>query len=263
MKFSEMTISEIVEWLESTEGVLTPHDLAVLRQDIRLGVRRMVERIDRQRSREQQEVLRISELWRQEQKLWSEGYRSVAGIDEAGRGPLAGPVVAAAVVFPRQLHITGVNDSKQLSPEQRELLYHQIMQAATAVGVGTCDHEYIDEHNILQATKEAMRRAVAELSCSPDYLLVDGNMLPNPSWKGEAVVKGDASCFSIAAASIIAKVTRDRMMTELHHLYPQYGFAAHKGYSCREHYAALEQYGACPIHRQTFLRKFYACKEEQ
>ncbi len=263
MKFNEMTISEIVEWLEGSDGVVTPHDLAALRKDIRSGVRRLVERIDRKSAAEQAERRRVAELWQLERQLWATGYRSIAGIDEAGRGPLAGPVVAAAVIFKEQVHIAGVNDSKQLRAEQREQLHDQIMQAATAVGIGICDHEYIDRHNILQATKEAMRRALRALPSAPDYVLVDGNLLPDPKLTGEAVIGGDASSFSIAAASIIAKVTRDRMMTQLHDLYPAYGFAGHKGYSCREHYTALEQYGACPIHRQTFLRKFYAYQEEQ
>jgi len=188
-----------------------------------------------------------------EQKLWAQGCIHVAGIDEAGRGPLAGPVVAAAVVFPSGISIQGINDSKKLSPEQRDELFPKIYDKALAVGVGTVDADIIDDINILNATFRAMSQAVDALSVSPHHLLVDGNRFYRSSIPYTTIVAGDASCFSIAAASIIAKVTRDRMMCEFDEQYPGYGFARHKGYGTRAHYAALREYGMTPIHRRSFV----------
>ncbi len=186
------------------------------------------------------------------------GYEWICGVDEAGRGPLAGPVCAAAVILPRGLDIAGLDDSKKLSVRRRRELYDVITGAAAAYAIALVDQERIDEINILQATFRAMEEAVAKLSPQPDLALVDGNREPVLSMPCETIVGGDGKCASIAAASILAKVTRDRLMEELDRQYPEYGFAVHKGYGTRRHYEALRQYGPCPIHRQSFLKKFYA-----
>jgi ribonuclease HII len=192
----------------------------------------------------------------EEMALLKQGYCFIAGLDEAGRGCIAGPVVAAAVILPLEedcLSIfVGVRDSKQLLPHARESLYQVIMQHAVAVGVGFGSVALIDERNILQATKYAMRAAIAELSTAPQALLLDALLLSDISLPQRSIIKGDASCLSIAAASIVAKVTRDRLMLELHELYPAYGFAQHKGYGTEAHLAALHEHGACPIHRRSF-----------
>ena len=180
------------------------------------------------------------------------GYARIAGIDEAGRGPLAGPVVAAAVILPDAADLSGIDDSKKLTAAVRERLFDLINEQALAIGIGISDHELIDRVNILQATLAAMRQAVQSLSHLPDYLLIDGTSgisLPIPQ---KTIKKGDGASISIAAASIIAKVTRDRMMVELDSRYPKYGFAAHKGYGCASHMAAIVAHGPCDIHRKTF-----------
>lgn len=190
--------------------------------------------------------------------LLQQGYCFVAGVDEAGRGCLAGPVVAAAVILPLPLSedtlacFAGVRDSKQLPPQARDSLYDTIMQHALAVGVGTGSVELIDEQNILQATKHAMREALTRLSLPPQALLIDAVRLPTIPLPQRSIIKGDALCLSIAAASIIAKVSRDRMMLTLHEQYPLYGFSQHKGYGTELHLAALKQHGPCPIHRKSF-----------
>jgi ribonuclease HII len=180
------------------------------------------------------------------------GYTCVAGVDEAGRGPLAGPVVAAAVLLPQGLPIPGVDDSKKLSPGKRDALFELIMAKALAVGVGHGDHLLIDRVNILQATLIAMKEAVLSLSPHPDFLLIDGvSKIPLPIHQ-QTIKKGDSASISIAAASIIAKVTRDRLMAGFDRQYPGYGFAEHKGYGCTAHLAAIARLGPCAIHRKTF-----------
>jgi ribonuclease HII len=181
------------------------------------------------------------------------GYQRIAGIDEAGRGPLAGPVVAAACVFPQGLLIKGVNDSKQLTAIAREQLYEHIVAcSAIDYGIGIISAELIDQVNILQATFKAMSEAISKLASPPDYLLVDGLHLPCPHFPGLAIVEGDSKSQSIAAASILAKVTRDRLMLEFHKKWPLYGFDQHKGYGTKEHLQAIQNYGPCPIHRMSF-----------
>ncbi|MFK7845517.1 MAG: ribonuclease HII [Rhodothermales bacterium] len=188
-----------------------------------------------------------------EQSYWQKGYLHVAGIDEAGRGCLAGPVVAAATIFPQGFVLKGVNDSKKLSPQKRAELAKEITKTAISVGVGLCTPEEIDELNILWAAMEAMRRAVQNLTPAPHYLLIDGNRaFPDSPWPYETVIKGDARSFTIAAASIIAKTVRDDMMRCLHEDYPEYGWASNMGYPTKKHYEALAQYGSTPLHRQSF-----------
>ncbi len=180
------------------------------------------------------------------------GYKQIAGIDEAGRGALAGPVIAAAVILPINCGIKGLQDSKLLSPKQRDYLFDEIHDVAVSVGIGAADHRVIDRLNVLQATLLAMREAIEKLTPSPDYVLVDGLNLPEPGIVGEAIPKGDSKSYSIAAASIIAKVTRDRLMVELDPIYPNYGFSQHKGYPTSQHRQAIAQFGTSEIHRQTF-----------
>ena len=183
-------------------------------------------------------------------------YLNICGIDEAGRGPLAGPVVAAAVILPKDARILYVNDSKQLSEKKREELYDVIMKEAVSVGVGIASPARIDEINILQADYEAMREAVSKLNPAPDILLNDAVIIPQLEMKQISIIKGDAKSLSIASASIIAKVTRDRMMYEYDKLYPEYGFASNKGYGSQAHIEALKQYGPCPIHRRSFIGNY-------
>lgn len=189
-----------------------------------------------------------------EEKARRAGFSAVCGIDEAGRGPLAGPVFAAAVILPAGLVIEGLNDSKQVSPAKRELLFDVILDKAVACGIGQANEREIDEVNILNATFLAMRRAVAAMQKTPDCALVDGNSDPRLGLPTTLIVKGDCKSASIAAASILAKVSRDRLMVALDKTYPQYAFAQHKGYPTKLHYERLRQYGPCTIHRQSFLK---------
>lgn len=195
------------------------------------------------------------ELFLYDQQVRGEGYPLLCGVDEAGRGPLVGPVVAAAVILPPDLELEGINDSKKLSERKREALFDVIKEKALAYGIGMADHQEIDQMNILQATFLAMRRAVENMGQNPDLVLVDGNQDPKLGLETRTVIKGDATSASIAAASILAKVTRDRMLIEMDKEYPQYHFAKHKGYGTKDHYEQLMTHGLCPYHRKTFLKK--------
>lgn len=200
--------------------------------------------------------IRTAEEWFQfERQAREQGFTTVCGVDEAGRGPLAGPVYAAAVILPPGLVIEGVNDSKKLSEKKREALFPIICEQALAFGIGYATVEEIDTYNILQATYMAMRRAVEALPVPADYALIDGNCMPPLSIPGETIIKGDALSMSIAAASILAKVSRDRVMLEAAKEYPQYGFEKHKGYGTAAHMQALREWGPCPLHRKSFLGK--------
>lgn len=209
----------------------------------------------------EKEEERLENMLKIEQGLYAKGYKLICGVDEAGRGPLCGPVVAAAVILKPDDKIEGVNDSKKLSEKKREKLYDDIMENALAVGVGMSDVDVIEEVNILNATKIAMKKAIESLSIKPEYVLIDGNQMIDIDIKGETVVSGDAKSESIAAASIIAKVTRDRMLIEWDKKYPEYGFAKHKGYGTKAHIEAIGKYGLTPIHRKSFCTKFV--KEEK
>lgn len=197
------------------------------------------------------------DLWELENAVHDEGYGVVCGVDEAGRGPLAGPVCAAAVILPRGLVIEGLNDSKKLTEKRRESLYGEITSSAEAYGIAFASVEEIEKLNILGATYLAMNRAIAALGCEIDLALIDGNRNAGIEYPSRTVVKGDSLCASIAAASVLAKVTRDRYMTELDERYPGYGFAKHKGYGTKAHYAAIRELGASPVHRPSFLRKMH------
>ncbi len=197
------------------------------------------------------------DLWLYEREAFGAGVKLVCGVDEAGRGPLAGPVCAAAVMLPPELEIPGLNDSKKLTDKKRRELYDIITARAVSYGIAFASEREIDEINILQATFLAMERAMQALSPQPELALIDGNRAKDFGLPVRTIVKGDSLSASIAAASILAKVTRDRLMEEYDAQYPQYGFAVHKGYGTKRHYAALREFGPSPIHRKTFLKKFY------
>lgn len=201
------------------------------------------------------------DLWALQRELkLQRGDMVICGVDEAGRGPLAGPVCAAAVILPEEFEIPGLNDSKQLADKKRRELFPVIKEQAIAYGIAMVDEKTIDEVNILNATFMAMKDAISQLSVEPDLALIDGNRVTDFGVEAMAVVKGDAKDASIAAASILAKVTRDMYMEEMDLKYPQYGFGVHKGYGTRRHYDAIREFGMCPIHRRTFLKKFYGEK---
>ena len=199
----------------------------------------------------------MTELWTLENEIYAEGFSRICGVDEAGRGPLAGPVCAAAVILPRGLEIDGLNDSKKLTEKKREALYDPIREQAIAYGIAFATVEEIEELNILNATFLAMNRAIEQLNPVPELALIDGNRSTGIRFPSRCVVKGDARCADIAAASVLAKVTRDRYMLEMAGKYPEYHFEQHKGYGTKLHYDALREYGPSPIHRMSFLKKLY------
>ena len=199
-------------------------------------------------------------MWEIEEQAYAEGYTVICGVDEAGRGPLAGPVCAAAVILPRGHQIPGLNDSKKLTDKKRRELFPLIKEQAIAYGIGMASHEEIDEINILQATYLAMERAIAQLEGRADLALIDGNRAKDFGMAVRTVVKGDSLSANIAAASVLAKVTRDDLMVEMAKEFPGYGFEVHKGYGTKAHYEALRNMGPCAIHRMTFLKKFYGEK---
>ena len=203
-----------------------------------------------------EELQRLKNMLEIENNLYNQGYKYICGVDEAGRGPLCGPVVAAAVILPKDICIEGVNDSKKLSEKKREKLYDDIMARALAVGVGISDVDVIEKVNILNATKLAMVQAINNLQITPDYVIVDGNQKIDITIPLDTVIKGDAKSESIACASIIAKVTRDRMLLKYDKEYPEYGFSKHKGYGTKLHIEAIKEYGITPIHRTSFCKKF-------
>lgn len=197
------------------------------------------------------------DMWAIEREFLSRGMNHICGVDEAGRGPLAGPVCAAAVILPPYLEIPGLDDSKKLSDKRRRELFPLIKEQAICYGIGFASHEEIDEINILQATYLAMERALAQLPFKPDHVLIDGNRTKDFGLPVTTIVHGDSLSLNIAAASVLAKVTRDDYMLEMANSYPQYGFDVHKGYGTKAHYTALQEHGPCPIHRMSFLKKLY------
>ena len=224
------------------------------KDDTRKGVQALIVKVQKQKEKLEAEKLRIKAMKKYEYEYDHVGW--ICGIDEAGRGPLAGPVVAGAVILPKDCQLLWLNDSKKLSEKKREELYDVIMEHAISVGVGYASPARIDEINILQATYEAMREAVSKLSVQPSILLNDAVRIPGIEIPQVPIIKGDAKSVSIAAASIIAKVTRDRLMTEYDKLMPEYGFAGHKGYGSAAHIEAIRKYGPSPIHRNTFIKNF-------
>ncbi len=249
-----MTIQEMKQRLEQAGNAEVSALLELYKEDPRAGVRKLAADYEKRKEAEKREQERLVAMTAYERQYAFLG--AVCGIDEAGRGPLAGPVAAAAVILPEGLLIPYVNDSKKLSEKRREELYDVIMEKAVSVGVGLSGPARIDEINILQSTYEAMREAVSKLSVTPAVTLNDAVTIPGlqEDIRQVPIIKGDAKSLSIAAASIIAKVTRDRLMREYDRLYPQYGFAGHKGYGSAEHIRAIREHGPCPIHRRTFLK---------
>lgn len=250
---SLLTIDQIRTYLDPAEEV-TPEQMSLLQKDRRKGVQKLLTSYLQQREKARQEEKRLHNMRLKEESLRRKGYTLIAGVDEAGRGPLAGPVVAAAVILnPQKENIwQGINDSKQLTSQRRDRLYEIILKNAEVYGIGLVDADMIDEINIYQASLLAMRLAVEELMPKPDFVLSDGFAVPGLGASQEAVKHGDALCLSIAAASIIAKVTRDRIMLTYDQIYPAYGFAKNKGYPTWEHREAIKKVGLSPIHRRSF-----------
>ncbi len=250
----EQKISEIREILQAADLSELPAFISTYEKDLRTGVTALVTKARKKIQEYEKELARTEKMKEYEKKYSSFSY--ICGIDEVGRGPLAGPVVAGAVILPRDCDILYLNDSKQLSEKKREELYEVIMEKAVATGLGFVPPERIDEVNILNATYEAMRQAVSELKQVPDLLLNDAVTIPEVTIKQVPIIKGDAKSISIAAASIIAKVTRDRLMVQYDTVYPEYGFASNKGYGAQAHLEALRKFGPTPVHRKTFIKNF-------
>ena len=253
-----------IQEIKAAYQALDPDDEPMLQQfihtygtDARSGVQTLVEQTKKKLVQLEAEYVRSEKMLAFERKYHAMGSRYICGIDEVGRGPLAGPVVACAVILPEDEMLLHLNDSKQVSASRRDELFDEIQEKAIASAVGIVSPQRIDEINILQATYEAMHQAVERLKVTPDLLLVDAVTIPAMPMKQVGIIKGDAKSVSIAAASILAKVTRDRMMVEYDALYPEYGFAKHKGYGSQMHIEAIREYGSCPIHRRTFIKNFY------
>ncbi|SEP56631.1 ribonuclease HII [Piscibacillus halophilus] len=244
------TISVIKEKLSNEE--FSHEWLESIKQDERKGVQQLLNRFLKQKEKQSklhEQFLKMSEF---ETELYQQGFCYIAGVDEVGRGPLAGPVVTAAVVLPQDFYLPGINDSKSLSEQQRNEYYHVIQEHATSIGIGLADAKEIDYFNIYQATKIAMQRSIEALTTQPDYLLLDAMRLEQVNIEQQSIVKGDAKSISIAAASIIAKVERDRMMKEIGEEYPMYQFERNVGYGTKAHLEALREYGPTPYHRRSF-----------
>ncbi len=250
------SISEIKEFLISCPMETLPEQLKGLEADSRRGVQNLLTSFQKKYENYLREQMRLDEIMTYERECYEMGCELVAGIDEVGRGPLAGPVVAAAVILPKECKIEGVNDSKKLSAKKREELYDIILEQAVSYGIGVVSNERIDEINILQATYEAMREALSQLKPAAEYILADAVTIPMVSTPQKGIIKGDAKSMSIGAASIVAKVYRDRLMEAYDEVYPGYGFAANKGYGSAEHIAGIGKLGITPIHRKTFVKHF-------
>lgn len=250
MNMEKMTVGEIEKQLFQNDSVDQVF-FEYVKLDERKGVQRLLQKWQKQEQLKQKLHEHFITMTSFERKLRAEGFQMIAGIDEAGRGPLAGPVVAGAVILPESFYLPGLNDSKQLSDAKKDHFFEVINEQALGVGVGIISSAEIDEINILQATKKAMISAIGQLGLTPDYLLVDAVKLATP-YPSEALIKGDARSISIAAASVIAKVTRDRLMKKMSKEYPEYGFEANMGYGTAEHLKAIQEHGITPIHRKTF-----------
>lgn len=248
------TVSEIRSEFNKADNKQKKELLALYMDDTRAGVKQLIEKVKREEEKLDAERKRLEAMKVFENKYSS--YKLIAGIDEAGRGPLAGPVAAGAVILPKDCEILYLNDSKKLSAAKRDELFDEIKEKAVAYGVGLVSPERIDEINILQATFEAMKKAIKDMGVEPDMVLVDAVTVPNIPYKQVGIIKGDAQSVSIAAASIIAKVTRDKIMMDIDKIYPEYGFASHKGYGSKAHIEALKKYGPSPVHRKTFIKNF-------
>ena len=259
-RMAEKKIGEIKEELKAVDDEKLPSFIETYEKDERSGVVKIVEQAKKRFEKLEAEKLRIENLKKYEREYADYGY--ICGIDEVGRGPLAGPVVAGAVILPKDCDILYINDSKKLSAAKREELYDVIMEKAVAVGIGMASSQRIDEINILQATYEAMREAVSQLTLPLGHVLADAVRIPKLTVAQTPIIKGDAKCYSIAAASIIAKVTRDRIMREYDRIYPGYGFSDNKGYGSAAHIETLKKKGPVPIHRRTFISAFWQGEQD-
>ena len=252
MKFTDLSIEEIRERFLHGQQPITAQFLNKLSRDPRQGVRKLRDLLKKRYEHERVERVRLQNMLNFERLLWKSGIRAIAGVDEVGVGPLAGPVIAAAVIFPPNAEVSGIDDSKQLDPERRTELAVKIRATATAIGIGSAEVGEIDRLNIYHAALLAMRRAIEALPVIPEHVLVDARVIPEISVPQNAFNKGDGINFSIAAASIIAKTHRDGLMEDFDKQYPGYGFAQHKGYGTAEHQNAIRDLGPCPIHRLSF-----------
>ncbi len=255
LDYSRLTIAELAKILARKDS-LQPEEIHMLQSDRRQGAAELLRRFERRKELERAEQKRLQKMLAEENKLWQQGYKHVAGVDEAGRGPLAGPVVAAAVIFYPGTVIPGINDSKKMSARKREQLTDLIEEKAAATAVGIATREDIDRLNIHVASMLAMRRALESMALEPDYVLVDGFLIRTYPKKQRAIKGGDALSISIAAASILAKVTRDCLMLDIHDSFPHYGFSQNKGYGTAGHISALNRYGPCPEHRRSFRLEY-------
>lgn len=252
MNIKKMSLRELQELIGQKGPEVYAQVIESLGNDPRGGAQRLVRQCQAQLDEYKRERERIGRMFSYERQVWAMGYRLVAGLDEVGRGPLAGPVVAAAVILPGELIVPGLEDCRRLSGKRRQEVYEEIRAKALGVGIGMVHPDGIDEANVMMATYKAMVKAVADLAERPDYLLIDSLHLPGVAQPQAPIAGGDGQSCSIAAASIVAKVTRDDYMIEMDKQYPQYGFANHKGYGTLEHREALERHGPCPIHRKTY-----------
>lgn len=251
-----MKINEIKDIFEKTPVNDIPLRAAEFKDDERAGVIKLVEKYNKKYNAYLEELKRLEEISVFEKELRNQGYRLIAGIDEVGRGPLAGPVITAAVILPENCIIEGINDSKKLSAAKREYLSEKIKEEAVAYSFGAATPEEIDDINILQATYRAMAKAIEGLKTKPDFVLADAVTIPHINVPQKGIIHGDARSISIGAASIIAKVERDSMMSAYEEVYPGYGFDRNKGYGSAEHIEALKKLGPCPIHRKSFIKNF-------
>jgi ribonuclease HII len=249
---SAKDIEKQIKTMDIKEGAKL---IPLLLQDERSSIRKLGEALLKKLDKHIKEKERVRKLWHYENVIFKRGIELIAGIDEVGRGPLAGPVVAAAVILEKDVFIEGIDDSKKLSEAKRDTLFEIIQDKAISIGIGIVDNHVIDDINIYNATKIAMSNAIENLNIRPEFLLIDAVKLTDIHINQQALIKGDSKSISIAAASIIAKVTRDRMVKDYDVLYPQYGFGKHKGYGTKEHYEGIEKYGITNIHRKTFLKK--------
>ncbi|MDP4181119.1 MAG: ribonuclease HII [Bacillota bacterium] len=253
---SKLRIKDIEEEIKPLDVEEALKKLYCYKEENGMPLDKLIDKYLKRKAAKDKELARYENMSSFEKDAYKKGVKLIAGVDEAGRGPLAGPVVAAAVILPEGIFIEGLNDSKKLTHEKREKLFDIITKEALFYGIGQADHKRIDEINILNATKEAMEMAVRNLEIQPELLLIDAVKLNNLEMKQLNIIKGDALSISIAAASVLAKVTRDRLICDMDLKYPEYGFAKHKGYGTEEHIEAIKKFGICPIHRVSFTKNF-------
>lgn len=248
------SVNQIKQHLSSVDLDKIPEAIKIYLEDERISVKKLIEQYQKKYIKYQNELQRIKEISKYETELYQKGKNYIAGIDEVGRGPLAGPVMTCAVILPKDCNVLGINDSKKLSASQRENICIQLKKIAIDISISKVEADEIDKINILQSVYKSMKQSVNNLNTKPDIVLVDAVSIPDINVEQLSIVKGDAKSISIAAASIIAKVTRDKLMDEYSKKYPEYGFERNKGYGTKEHIDAIKEYGLCPIHRRTFVK---------